>query len=621
MLASEAMARLPDSTPPPEDMPSAAEAPFDDRLDSWKEIAAHLKRSVSTVQRWEHLEGLPVRRHPHGKLGSVYASRAEVDAWWEATKVVLSRRNGAAEGEQDQETSTAVPAGRRVTLNWLWVAAFLVVAAMTGFSLSRRPASDAEAVTPAVASLAVLPLKDIGEGSGDGWFADGVTDAIRMALSKTSQVTVIAGTSSRLYENTPKRTRDICRELGVDAVLEGTVQRGQGRVRVNVALVDGRTERRLRTVSSERESSNVLDLYADVARQVEAGLAPAFRTKDRAFWRTVNPEAYDAYLRGHYLRNRRQGGGCARAVPYLKEAIRLDPAIAEAHADLAFCYGFDHLAETLSAEQGAALGRAEAERALALDARLPQAYVALGLLQHRFDYDWVGAERNLKKALELDPNQVDALCFYAELLYLSGRRDEGLAMFRQAAAVDPFHPDHSVGLGFALFNLGLLDESVRQFRHALDLEPGSSLARFWLAETLAAQGRRDEAVAEYLAFLRGSLAPGRAAGVADVLRRTYEERGWTAFWRAELALAEEDAASSGTVWNFPPRTRQPYPIARRHARLGGTEQALAALERACEQRDYIAVFLRTDPVFAPLRHDPRFQALVRRIGAPPAAGR
>jgi TolB-like protein/Tfp pilus assembly protein PilF len=602
-------------------MPAAADALSDDRLDSWKEIAAHLKRSVSTVQRWEQQEGLPVRRHPHGKLGSVYASRTEVDAWWEATKVVLSRRNGAAERGQEQGAPTVVSATRRVTRKWLWAsAAFLVVAAVAGAWVSRRSTGEADAATPAIGSLVVLPLKDIGASAGDGWFVEGVTDAIRMALSETGRVTVIAGTSSRLYENTPKRTRDICRELGVDAVLEGTVHRDRGRVRVNVALVEGRTERRLRAVSSEREPGDVLDLFADVARQITAGLDPAFGTKERPS-RAVNPEAYDAYLRGQYLRNRRQAGGCVRAEPYLKEAIRLDPALAEAHADLAFCYGFDHLSETLSAQEGAALGRAEAERALALEERLPRAHVALGLLRHRFDYDWAGAERSLKRAVELNPNQVDALAFYAELLYLSGRRDEGLAMFRHAAAVDPFHPDHNVGFAFALLNLGLLDESVRQFRKALDLEPGSILARFWLAETLAAQGRRDEAVVEYLAFLGGSLAPAGAAAVTEALKRTYAGRGWIAFWRAELALAEEDAASSGTLWNFPVRTRQPYQVARRHARLGETAQALAALAQACEQRAYMVVFLATDPVFAPLRQDPRFQALVRRIGLPSPASR
>jgi tetratricopeptide (TPR) repeat protein len=194
-------------------------------------------------------------------------------------------------------------------------------------------------------------------------------------------------------------------------------------------------------------------------------------------------------------------------------------------------------------------------------------------------------------------------------------------MFRHAADVDPFHLDHNTGLGFALLNLGLLDESVRQFRKVLDLEPGWSLARFWLAETLAVQGRRDEAVAEYLGFLGASLAPEQAAGVTENLRGTYQERGWTAFWRAELALAEEDAASSGSVWGFPARTRQPYPIARRHARLGDTARALAALERACEGRDYAAVFLAIDPAFVALRHESRFQALVRRIGVPPSASR
>ena len=618
------MARRPDGSPPPADLSAAGDAPSDDRLDSWKEIAAHLKRSVSTVQRWEQQEGMPVRRHPHRTLGSVYASRAEVDAWWEATKIVLSQRHGAVEPEQEQAVPAAVSARRRSVRNWLWAAAlFLLVATVAGGAwISRRSPGGADAGTQAIKSLVVLPFREIGGGgAGDGWFVEGVTDAIRMALSETGRVTVIAGTSSRLYENSAKRTRDICQELGVDAVLEGTLQRDQGRVRVNVALVDGRTERRLGQVSSERDTGSMLDLYADVAHQVAAGLDPAFMAKGRAASRAVNPEAHEAYLRGLYLRNRRQAGGCVRAEPYLKEAIRLDPGLAEAHADLAFCYGFDHLAETLSAEEGAALGQAEAQRALALDERLPRAHVALGLLQHRFEYDWAGAEKSLRRAVDLDPNQVDALAFYAELLYLSGRRDEGLAVFRHAAAVDPFQLDHNTGLGFALFNLGLLDEAARQFRKVLDLEPGWSIARFWLAETLAAQGRRDQAVAEYLAFLGGSIAPARAAGITGDLRRTYAERGWDAFWRAELALVEEDAAKSGTFCGFPARARQPYLVARRHARLGETARALAALEQALEQRDYIVVFLATDPAFAPLRVDPRFQALARRIGVPPAASR
>ena len=244
-------------------------------------------------------------------------------------------------------------------------------------------------------------------------------------------MTVIAGTSSRLYENTPKRTRDICRELGVDAVLEGTVQRGQGRVRVNVALVDGRTERRLRAVSSERESGNVLDLYADVARQVAAGPRPGVQDEGPDRRRAVNPEAYERLparplppgpAAGGRLRARRavsEGGdpagpGACRGACRPRLLLRVRSSRRDAERG-----------------EGAALGRAEAERALALEARLPQAHVALGLLQHRFDYDWVGAERSLKRAWSWTRTRSTRCVFYAELLYLSGRRDEGMAMFRQ----------------------------------------------------------------------------------------------------------------------------------------------------------------------------------------------
>jgi tetratricopeptide (TPR) repeat protein len=333
----------------------------------------------------------------------------------------------------------------------------------------------------------------------------------------------------------------------------------------------------------------------------------------------VSPDAYQAYLRGLYFRRRRQAGGCLQAEPYLRRALELDPRLADAHAVLAFCYGFDHLSGRLAAEEAATLGRTEAERALSLDRRSVPAHVALALIRHRSDYDWTIAEQGLREALAIDPGSAEAQVFLGELLFASGRPDEGLAFMRAALERDPFHIGYNVSLGFALYGLARLDDAAKQFQRVLELDAGWATARFWLAETLAAQGRRDEAVAEYLAFLGQALQPGRAALVQSRLLDTYRRDGWTAFWRAEMAVAE-DATSPDQAWLLR-SFGTAYMMARRRARLGDDDGALADLGRAYEQREHLMVFVHLDPVFSRLHPDGRFLDLARRVGvtvAPPS---
>jgi TolB-like protein/Tfp pilus assembly protein PilF/predicted DNA-binding transcriptional regulator AlpA len=608
------------------DNPAPHPEPRADRLDSWKEIAAYLGRSVSTVQRWEHEEGLPVHRHVHGKLGSVYASKAEIDAWWETRRVTLDPNAGAApagsvhDGPPTASRGQRGPPARRRPIAVLVLITTAAVAAVLFTFLRPSPQPSTSAIT----SIAVLPLRDLGAAAGDEWFAEGVADALRVALARRGTLRVTASTSSNLYADTTERPREICRSLGVDALVEGTVHRAGDRVRVNVGLVDGRTEQRLRTVSVEHDLANVFQLYEDLSRQVvehlavagEAPLPPA--TTERA--RVAVPEAYDAYLRGLYFRKRRQMGGCAQAEPHLQKALALDPRLAEAHASLAFCYGFDRLSGQLSGSDAARRGRQQAEQALALDDRQPMAHVALGLVYHRMEYDWANAERHLRHAVAIDPNHVFALGFLSELLYAADRPDEGLALLQRALAIDPLSLDHHTGLGFALYNLRRFEAAADQLRDTLELDPDWRLARLWRAESLAALGRRDEAVAEYLEFIRRVMPPAAGVSAVAALDRAYREQGWAGFWLAELALVRENDPTAPSEW-LSRGMAFPYFMARRYARLGDRERALDALEAAHAARDMLLVFMGLESLFVPLHDEPRFRALTARTGVAIAAAR
>ena len=495
-----------------------------DRLDSWKEIAAYLRRGVSTVQRWEHEEGLPVRRHLHGKGGSVYAYRSEIDCWWENRRQDLNVREPSPSDAVPDTAENPRRPGR-----WIWtpgpamvgMLVLVILVASNAFRSYQRP----------ITSLAVLPLKNLTGNPADEWFVKGVTDAL--------------------------------------------------------------------------------------AVQVKADLTPNQRVRLTRS-RSVRPEAYEAYLRAQYFRQRRQTGGCVSAERYLREAVALDAGFAEPHAVLAFCYGFDRLVGQLSASEAALRANREVTRALQLDSGLADAHVSLALIRHRLEFDWDAAERSFKRALELSPPQIDARAFYGELLWASGRTEEGLRMQRSALALQPFHIGNNVGVGYALYNLRRYDEAIDQLRKAVELDPTWHMARFWLAEAYAANGQHPQAVNEYSEWLRLVLIPARVSEDVAKCLEGYRNGGPEGFWRAELKLAEEEERHPGTLWRQPyDSSRARYLMARRYARLGYHDLALRSLVAAYEGRSYLIVTLNTEPLFDRLHTEPGFQDLVRRVGLKP----
>lgn len=471
-----------------------------------------------------------------------------------------------------------------------------------------------QAAPPLVRSLAVLPLKNLTGDPAQDYFASGMTEALGDRLSRVSGLKVVALTSSVRYRKTTLAARQIASELRVDGLLEGAVVRDGDHVRVTVALVHGPTERRMWSATYDRPLENVLALYRDIALAAAAEMSPAVAATEEPYGRhprPVNPHAYDAYLRATYfLGNRWMAGGCRDAERYLLRSIEIDPGLAPAHAALAWCYAYPDRTGRDIGEIGPR-AKAEVARALELDDRLALAHVALGTIKWRVDYEPAAAETEFQCALALEPGSGLAHVPYGELLIWRGEREKGLAFLRRAVELDPFSPDRNVQVGFGLMTAGLYPAAIEQLGKALELDPHYLTARFWMAEAYGYLKDHDRAVSEYLLWLDGALRPARAAAARARLQRAYARDGWPAFWRAELALVEEDLKRPGSVFNPPyDRYTGAWYTARRHARLGDRGRALDALERAHRARHHMVATLAVEPLFEDLRDDARLRALL-----------
>jgi len=336
-------------------------------------------------------------------------------------------------------------------------------------------------------------------------------------------------------------------------------------------------------------------------------------TRDTAA-RPIAPAAYDTLVQGLFASRRWQSGSCPEAERHLLEAIAIDPTAADAYAHLGYCYVFPDRMRRPGWET-APKARAAAERALALDPRSALAHVVAGRIKLHYDFDWKEAEREFRRAIELNPAESEAFAGYGDLLYASGRGEQALSAERHGLRLDPLNMDHQTGYGFALRNLRRFDDAADQFRRTLEDDPGWTIARFWLAYTEADRGRQDAAVADYLTFMRQVVVPGRAESVVETMRDLYARAGWQAFWQADLALADEDNATPGSVWRAPGSYYAgPFSMARRHARLGNTQAALDWLDMAFAYRHHLMVLIAREPLFDSLRSHPRFRRLRTLVG-------
>jgi len=484
----------------------------------------------------------------------------------------------------------------------------LVLLLLLGFFLVRGgQRRDKESAMPRIRSIAVLPLKNLFNDSGQDYFAEGMTDELITDLAKLPGLRVISHTSSMRYRDTHKMMREIGRELNVDAVLEGSVVRSGSHVRIRVQLIYAPSDQHVWAQVYDRDLKDALVLQAILAQDIGSEIRLTLTSQQRTLLAnapSINPEAYDLYLKGRYFWNKRNKEGLIKAAAYFEEAIAKDPNYAVAYAGLADAYGLSGN-DLFPIDEAMSRAKAAAEKALQLDGDLAEAHASLGLIAYHFDWNWASAQRHFERAIALNPNYATAHHWYAEAYLMPmGRADEAIAELRKAKELDPLSAAIATDLGKELYFVRRYDEAMVELRGVLELDPDFVSAHNWLSDTFLEKGLYHEAIAELektkplkekRIYLRQT-----AYLYARMGQRVQAERALS----KSLRLSRGKEVSSGAV-------------ALVYASSGNLDKAFLWLERACAERSSFMTSLKYWSAFDPLRSDPRFSDLVRRVGLPP----
>ncbi len=463
-----------------------------------------------------------------------------------------------------------------------------------------------------VRALAVLPLANITGDPEQEYFADGMTETLISTLARIGALKIISRTSVMRYKHAERRLPQIARELAVDAVVEGTVLLVGGRVRVSVQLIRAATDEHLWADSYDRQLEDVFALHAELAKsiahEIRAVITPSERERLERN-RRVDPVAHKSELRARYYSAKFTPPDVDRAIVHFEQAIAYDPSSAHAHAGLAtacFARAVPLCGDLSVASQRELLsrGKAAAKQALVIDDMLAEAYSALGMVLLFHDWDWKGAETALNRALELDSNSWLAHMFRGGLAATILDRTRTLAEMRWAIELDPLNLLLRAEAAECCYWVREYAQAVAYASQALELEPSFARAHFVLGRVCEAQGRIAEAISEYQhagLITRGARTALRALeqdGVAGYHR-------WAL--RAGLTVSPHTAGSL---------RERPFFRARSHARLGEVEEAIRCLEQSYEQRECLLVLLKAQEWWDPLRSDPRFTDLLRRVDIP-----
>ncbi len=453
-----------------------------------------------------------------------------------------------------------------------------------------------------IRSIAVLPLGNLSGDPREDYFADGVTEALITELAQIGGLRVISRTSIMVYKGARKPLPQIARELQVDAVVDGSVQRSGDKVRISAQLIEAATDRHLWAKSYERDLRDILTLQSAVAKaiadEVQIKLTPQEQAR-LAKSHQVNPEALEAYLAGRFYWNKRTAEGLEKSIAYFQRAIAKDPSYALAYAGLADSY---HVLPELSAvpvEEAFPKARSAALKALEIDDSLGEAHSALANVKEDYDWDWKGAEKEYKKAIELSPGHVLAHASYSNLLFELGRLPEALSEARLTQQLDPLSAIANDNLSAVLYYAGQYDQAVEQCRKTLDIDPMSPQAHRHLGQVYVQKQFYGEAVSELKKAME--LSRGSTEALAE-LGYVFGVSGKKD--NARHVLLELKSATDAS----------PYRLAIVYAGLAEKEKALEALKEAVNRRSPGVVHLKVSPLFQELRSDERFQELLIYMG-------
>jgi len=462
--------------------------------------------------------------------------------------------------------------------------------------------SNRSANTKQIESIAVMPFVNESGNSDVEYLSDGMTESLISSLSQIPNLNVKARSSVFRYKGKETTAQTVGKELNVRAILNGTVvQRGQD-LALHIELIDAQTESVLWSADYKQPMANLVSLQSDITRDVSNKLKTKLSGAEEqklAKNYTENTEAYQLYLKGRFYWNKRTGKDLQKAIEYFQQAITVDPNYALAYAGLADAYAL--LSPYLAAPPREVMPKARetARKALMLDDQLVEAHAALGLILNTYDYDFVGAEREFKRAIELNPNYATAHQFYGELLTYLDRRDEADAEFRRALELDPLSLIINRQYGESLLYARKYEASIAQLKKTLDLDSNFAAAHVSLSLAYQLTGKYPETIEEYAKFQELIGEKQNAA----LIRQSFAEGGWSGFLRT---MTGENRLSNAT----------PYTLATWYAKLGEKDKAFEELNKSYEIREYFLVLLKVDPRFDDLRSDPRFQDLLRKAGFP-----
>ena len=489
----------------------------------------------------------------------------------------------------------------------LWKRPALILTAVLALSAAVWAFFTARQVPPPVRSLAVLPLQNLSGDSTQDYFADGMTDELISQLGQIRALRVISRTSAMDYKNAHKSLADIARELGVQAIVEGSVVSSGSRVRISAQLIRVPDDEHIWGNSYEGDLHDTLKLQNEVARaiaaQVRVTLSPHERTALQQS-RSIDPQAQEAYLKGRYFWNKRTGADLESAIDYFNNAVAVDPGYAEAYAGLADSYALagDWEYGLLAPQEAWPKAIQAAKKALELDENLGAAHASLAFALDLFAWDWSGAETEYQRALALSPNYATAHHWHAFHLLVVGRNGEAIAELRKAENLDPLSLIIGADIADALCIAHLYDESIAQSNRTLAMDPNFAVAHYELGQALQQKNQQDQAIAH---LRRAIELGGHSAAFDSNLAYAYATSG-----RKDEALRVLDSLQ--TRHDKDPTADAN--IALVYTGLGDNDSAIAWLERAYEARVNPSILLR--PAFDPVRSDARFQALLRRMGLP-----
>src|SRR6266498_795177 len=506
------------------------------------------------------------------------------------------------QGIKRTEIADAMPAAaRKKKHTWIYV--------VINSAANATPRQSEAATAAPNKSIAVLPFDNLSRDPDNAYFCEGVQDEILTRLAKVSDLKVVSRTSTQHFKSSPDNLPQIAKQLGVAHILEGSVQKSSDRVRVNVQLINALTDAHLWADTYDRKLTDIFAVESEIAKTIAETLQARLTGSEKSLITktpTVNPEAYELYLKGRFFWNKRTGADLLKSIDYFKQAVEKDQKYALAYAGLADAYVLLPPYGAASPSESFPQAEAAARKALELDDTLAEAHTSLGQFLLFYDLDFAGSTREFERALALDPNYATAHHWYGgggPLLAL-GQFDRAIKEGKRAVELDPLSLINNADLGWLYFNARRYNEAEAQARKTLEMDSHFYLAHYYLGEVLQLKGQLTEAIAEYKKAAELNDDPF----VLALLAQAY----------AKLGQRDEALKMLGQLQELATRRYvTSYSFALVHIALGEKDKAIDWLERAYRDRAGPDIALiKVDPFLDPLRGHARFEALVQKIFGP-----